>query len=580
MKKIIALLLAILMTFALFACGDDFGSPAGSANGEGRNGQHEHPTGETTKDMENTVANSQYSPGMGAGGAAPSQTQSTAPKPTETQSTAPKPTETQSTAPKPTETQLPETTTVYEVTIWVPETIRDLTKLQIEAFNASNELDVYIRANIESVYEYDAGAFKETDPTGGADLFIFTQDKLESLVKKGALTPQDEETRAWLLENFDSFSLQNITTGADCYAYPLGDYNSFFVYYDKSVISEADIGSLEAMIAACEASGRKFSFELLNGWYSSSFFFGAGCTSVWTQDEEGRFVCVKDDFNSEQGIKAATAMQSLLNSSCFKNSNSITDFAASVPSAVVISGAWDYEAGIALLGDDLGVARLPAYTVDGETYQLSAFSGMKMLGIKPQTDPERAAVLAALAKYLADAQCQLERLEQENWTPSHVGTKNSDVAQSKPYVQVLLAQNENSHIMGTIHGSWWDMASALASNLKSGAPVKEAVEIYAELLQSLFATYEWSVVGDFAESGWMTDVDMVIQSEGNYRTEYAVTLTGYNEYLVRYNHSWDIAYGGSGLWDGEYSDNIVTTEEGSYYIWFDATTGRSWLEPA
>ena len=62
---------------------------------------------------------------------------------------------------------------------------------------------------------------------------------------------------------------------------------------------------------------------------------------------------------------AAKGMQELLTSGIYVNSSATADFDAAVKSAVVVSGTWNYENAKSILGDNLGIAELPSYTVDG-----------------------------------------------------------------------------------------------------------------------------------------------------------------------------------------------------------------------
>ena len=51
--------------------------------------------------------------------------------------------------------------------------------------------------------------------------------------------------------------------------------------------------------------------------------------------------------------------------------------------AVVISGIWDYQTVLEALGDKLGAAKLPSFTVDNVNYQMGSFSGMPLRSICP-----------------------------------------------------------------------------------------------------------------------------------------------------------------------------------------------------
>ena len=65
-----------------------------------------------------------------------------------------------------------------------------------------------------------------------------------------------------------------VTLGDEMFAYPLTSDNGYFLYYDKSVVT--DPSTLESILADCEAAGKSFYFEINSGWYQTAFFFGAG----------------------------------------------------------------------------------------------------------------------------------------------------------------------------------------------------------------------------------------------------------------------------------------------------------------
>ena len=271
----------------------------------------------------------------------------------------------------------------YEIKVWVAEAIAALTEQQIADFNATNEFGIVIKATVEPVGEADAATSMTNDVAAGADLFGFAQDQTARLIQAGALAPLGVKAAEDVKAEHDKASVTAVTSGDQLYGYPMTSDNGYFMYYDKSVISEDMVGSLEAMIAACEAAGKNFSFELENSWYIVSFFFATGCISEWQTDADGKFVSVNDNFNSEAGIVAATALQKLVTSSSFVNSSQTADFSAAVPSAIVVSGTWNYANAKSQLGENFGVAILPSFEVEGKTYQLSGFKGCKLIGIKP-----------------------------------------------------------------------------------------------------------------------------------------------------------------------------------------------------
>ena len=64
----------------------------------------------------------------------------------------------------------------YDIKVWVAENIKGLTEQQIADFNASNEMGIVINATVEAVGEGDAATAMTTDVEAGADLYCFAQD--------------------------------------------------------------------------------------------------------------------------------------------------------------------------------------------------------------------------------------------------------------------------------------------------------------------------------------------------------------------------------------------------------------------
>lgn len=231
----------------------------------------------------------------------------------------------------------------YDIKVWVAEAAVELTTAQIKKFNETNTDGIVINATIEAVGEGDAATSMTTDIEAGADLYCFAQDQAARLIQSGALAKLGVAAAETVSAANDAGVVSAAMSGEDLYAYPLTADNGYFMYYDKSVISEDIVGSLEDIIAACEAAGRLFSFEIEgSAWYTASFFFATGCVSDWTTDNDGAFTAVNDTFNSQAGLVAAKGMKKLLSSTAYNNSSACTDFAAATPSAVVVSGTWDY----------------------------------------------------------------------------------------------------------------------------------------------------------------------------------------------------------------------------------------------
>ena len=478
----------------------------------------------------------------------------------------------------------------YDVKIWVANNMVDLTTQQVADFNANNDQGIVLNATIEPGGEGDAASKMTTDVEAGADLFCFASDQTARLIQAGALSKLGVAATDLVKKSHDAESLAAVTAGDYLYAYPLTSDNGYFMYYDKSVITEdVDITSLEALIAACEAAGKNFSFELENSWYIVSFFFATGCLSEWKTDDNGKFIDVNDNFNSDLGKIAAEGMKKLVTSKCYVNSSTTESFEAAIPSAIVISGTWNYEHAKSVLGENLGIAMLPSFTVEGKSYQLNAFKGCKLLGVKPQADATRAAALNVLAQYLTGEQCQMERFEQKGWGPSNLAAQANDSVKNAPHLKALWAQFAYSRPQGQIHGSWWDIAKVIATSIKDGMAIDKALNNYQASMEALFTMSDevlnaWTVIGSIGGTNWDADLAMTKQADGTWKSNEAyemVAATEFNDdgspkngtqFKVRQGKSWDNNYGqtfnGANVHLGS-----LGVEPGTYYVVFNAETG-------
>lgn len=479
----------------------------------------------------------------------------------------------------------------YDITLWVPEEMVDLTKTQIEAFNASNELGVTFNPTVEPVSEADSATSMITDVEAGADVFFFAQDQFARLVQAGALAKLDDETAAKVKAENDVSAVTAATSGDAMYAYPLTADNGYYMYYDKSVIPEEDVDSLEKLIADCEAAGKYFAFEMqTSAWYLASFFFATGCVSEWKTDDSGAFIEVHDTFNSPEGLIAVKGMNKLVKSPMHLSSSKASEFASGA--AIVVTGIWDYTTAEEILGDNMGVTDLPSFEVDGTEYHLGSFSGCKLLGVKPQVDAGKATALTALAGFLTGEQCQLERFEARAWGPSNLAAQGSDAVQANPGLIALQKQNQYATVQGQIHGSWWDIGKVIGDDVKAAeddAGLQAALDNYYDKIAGLFTLSDdvkngWTIIGTYNEADgffytdysdgketWTADLAMVKGDDGLWKTEEAWPMEAGVEFKVRQGLSWDNAFP---------ADNFKVEEAGTYYVQFDEATGEVSLIPA
>ncbi len=353
----------------------------------------------------------------------------------------------------------------YEIKVWVADAIVELTEAQIKRFNETNEDGIVFKATIEKMGEGDAASSMVQDVEAGADIYCFAQDQLSRLLTAKALAKLGTKAAEYVAANYDPDSVTAVTVDDVMYAYPLTADNDFFIYYDKSVIPEEDVDSFEKLIEDCEKAGKYFSYDLKNVWYSAGFFFGTGCVSSWVMDSEGNAKGVVDTFNSDNGLIALKGMKKLLDSDCWNNSSEVSSFESN--SAIVVSGIWGSDTAKKILGDNLGVADLPSFDVDGTSYHIGSYFGFKLMGIKPQEDPAKNAALNKLAQYLTGKECGLERHDAKGWRPAYLEAQADESVVNDPILaNGVIAQKDFGVVQSAISGAWWNIGNVIADEAK------------------------------------------------------------------------------------------------------------------
>ena len=350
-----------------------------------------------------------------------------------------------------------------EVKIWVADAMVDLTKAKTEEFKAAYPEYAGMTVQVEPVGEGEAATNLITDVEGGADIFGFAQDQLARLVAAGALVELSEENAAIVAQENDGGSIAAVTLGGMMYAYPMTSDNGYFLYYDKSVIT--DPSTLEGVLDQANAAGKKFYMEINSGWYQTAFFFGTGAMVTYDVDDAGNLVKANVNYATPEGIAALKGMIATAKHPAFVNGSSASnasDYAASV------DGVWDSATVQAAFGDNFAATKLPTFNVDGTDYQLSGFGGFKMLGVKPQVDEAKLAACDALALYLTGEEVQAARYELAGWGPSNLKAQQLDAVKADIALSALAAQLNFAYGQGQYPNDYWSTATGLGDDVIAG----------------------------------------------------------------------------------------------------------------
>lgn len=340
--------------------------------------------------------------------------------------------------------------------VWEGQDDQELLKELCEAYAALHPENTYT-FQYGVVGTADASTRYLEDPAAAADVFVYPDDQLIRLVQADALYEVTRNHDAIVAAN--SVGSVNAATYKDTlYGYPMTSDNGYFLFYDKSVLTEEDVKTLDGILAAAEKAGKQFNFDIANGWYLASFFIGKGCTI--TLDDNGNQVC---DFNNEKGLEAAKAVAALCAHPAFLpgDQNILTGTIGESVCAGVC-GTWVADAIKERLGDNYAAVKLPTFTVNGEQVQMGSFGGCKILGVNTQSAYPVEAM--NLAEFLTSEASQLRRFEVRGYGPSNINAANNEAIASDPALAALAAQS-NYAITQLIIGDFWTPATAFGNAL-------------------------------------------------------------------------------------------------------------------
>ena len=345
--------------------------------------------------------------------------------------------------------------------VWGAQDDQALLGELVEAFKAANP-DKTWDITLGVVGEPDAKTRYLEDPAAAADVFAFANDQLIDLVNADALYEVTRNKAAIVEANSDG-SVESATLNDVLYGYPMTADNGYFLYYDKSVLSEEDVLSLDAILAKANAAGKKVLMDVSNGWYVASFFLGAGCTL--TLDAEGNQVC---DFNSEKGVAVGEAIRAFCADPAFMTGDdSVIHGGMGETICAAVTGMWNAEAIMNKLGDNYAACKLPTFTCAGEQVQMGSFIGTKLIGVNTQSEYPVEAMM--LAEFLTNEAAQEKRFAMRQMGPTNNTVAASDAVKANVALAALSAQSAYGTSQKMVLGTYWTPAEAfgLAMETKS-----------------------------------------------------------------------------------------------------------------
>lgn len=303
---------------------------------------------------------------------------------------------------------------------WLQNTCEDFAKLH-------PEWDITFVYGVAD--EATAATQVAQDPEASADVFMYANDTLTVMTDASALAKFGGKYREEIEATNSEEVLSSLIKEDNLYGVPFTT-NTWFMYYDKSVFSEEDIKNLDTMMEKGTVA-----FPFTNSWYLPAFYIGNGCTLFGDGTQEDKGV----DFGGENAVEVTEYLVDLAANPNFKIDADGSGLAGLRDGSIsaIFSGSWDANAVREALGENMGVAALPMYTLNGEEKQMMSYAGSKAIGVNPYSKNMVPAV--ELAVYLGSAEAQLSHYKLRNVIPCNTELLEDAEISEDPLV---MAQND------------------------------------------------------------------------------------------------------------------------------------------
>ena len=357
-----------------------------------------------------------------------------------------------------------------ELVLWCSGDDLAFEKTLVKEFKEKFEGDgLEIKIKTTTKGEDEAGNAIIENAKKGGDVFSFADDQLTALQQNGAIASVAKYYETNVKDENSEEAITVSSLGDKLYAFPKTSDNGYFMYYDKRVFDEADLESMDKMIEKAKAAGKNVYFNMGNAWYSTGFFFTAGCTIKYENKVQTATL------GTPEGLSAAKAMAHICESQdngflgspglIGDNAYVAQKFAEGALAAAVI-GTWEGPAIKKELGEEnTGACKLPTVLMDGEQKQLHSFGGYKLIGVNVYSEYPFAA--QTLAYFLSSKDSQLKRYETRGLIPTNKEAASDDKVKNDPAFKAIDDQRPYSHPQGTSVGAvyWGSGAGAIGGDL-------------------------------------------------------------------------------------------------------------------
>ena len=348
--------------------------------------------------------------------------------------------------------------------VWGGEEDQAMLRIIADAFIAANADKANITIDIGVESEGTAKDTILTDPLAAADVFAFADDQIMELYNAGALQE--------VLLNPGDIKAANVPGSVDAatvdgklMAYPLTADNGYFLFYDSSQLSPADVGSWDSMMDTAAANGKQVAMNIANGWFYISFFRSAGLDAWIGADGSS----TETNMNGSGGTDVVQGMLDIVAHPGFIALDGEQAMTGAINGEIVafVSGPWDANGAADAWGDNYAATKLPTFNLAGSQVQMGGVLGCKLIGVNAFS--EWAGWAMMLAEFISNYENQLLRFEMRSQGPSNIQAASSSEVQSNIALAAMAAQAEFSKFFAP-GGSYWGPAEALGNIIADGNP--------------------------------------------------------------------------------------------------------------
>lgn len=363
-----------------------------------------------------------------------------------------------------------------KLTVWVSEADKAFATAVAEEFKAKNPEKNY-QFVIDIQGENDVATRILNDVENAADVFSYANDQLPKLINGDALAKIAGERLERVKAANSDASMDSATTtvkGTEgVYGMPYTD-NTFFLYYNSSVLTAEDVKSFDGILSKC-GNGKQFAFPMTDGWYTTSFYFGKDLGYQVEYNDNLAETSITCDFGNETGALVTEAMWNYVKDSRLKadaNDSKITAGFNDGSIVAAVSGIWNRKTIESYLGDNFAAAKLPTYTfkkgqTGEEQVQLISFAGYKLMGVNNYSKNKTDAM--DFAEFYTNKENQIKHFEERGFVPTDVEARADERVQADVCANAITEQLSHSKIQKDVPSTMWVPMEGLGSAMVTGA---------------------------------------------------------------------------------------------------------------